>query len=1145
MRNGWLRRWVVLCLVACFWGTGTSAVFCGEEIGSLLESLLGQNAPAEPDRYDDQLEFGSQIHFRALPGKLHRPTLKRAPHLPAAPGIRIVDPFGKIRKLVLLLRFKDHADRNLPDKDAYEAVFNGVGGHPEFATSGSAREYSLEVSYGKMEITTTIVGWIDLPETEQYYANGVEGDPERLAEGIKFALEHADRGRLVDFSDFDRNGDRYVDLFSIIHSGYGAEFPGADIDGTPPKDRIWSHQWRIPVWTSPSSRTRVSEYSCSTGLRGVEGTMPCRIGLLAHEVAHLGGLPDLYDGHEGQGIGAWGLLGYSEGFGNSGHTPSHFSPWAKFKLKWLQLKDLTESGTHRIKNIENYPDVYRIRDGFPDGEYLLIENRQPTGFDRELPGGIGGLAIWHIDENKRHNREPGYPDMPGWPDNNSHYMVALLQADGRFDLERGRNLGDSGDLFRGGAGGVNRVSAHEPHGLHPYRPDPNVERVLHRISEISEPGEEMTFRYDVESSHGNSSSDRQSVASGRTVESAATSDRSIGESAAGKENSQLKSPIHVRILPGHNYSPPVALPPESTAPGKLPLHPRGHYRKLVLLLRFKGHQNRNVPHREVFETMFNKPGGHPTLAERGSAFDYSGEVSYGHMTITSHIVDWIDLPKSEQYYSGEVSGVGKGNRIAEAVTYALDYIDRNSDIDLAEFDQNHDGYVDVFAVIHSGYGAETETSDALGVSYLNRVWSHQSNIPYWTSSRSNISVENYAMSTAFKGDRGSSPTGIGLIVHETAHLARLPDLYGGDNGGSGIGAWGLMGIHQGFRLDGHGPSHLDPWGKMKVGWVTPTDLTRSDVYRIRNIEDHPDVFRIKDGFPVGEYILIENRQPVRFHKYLPGNVGGLAIWHIDENKPDNNEPGYPGMLGWPQNDSHYKVALLQADGRFDLEKGQNYGDAGDLFRGGPGSVDHISSQDLNGLRPYQVDFRVRQLVHSISQISEPGEVMTFRYDVSPASSSDSTQQSLSVAAAGEEMTVPVAGAKIATAEYSHEDRKQLLNGGTLLQTRIELVNECIVHVRGDASVAPLAEAGVFSSGICSEESSGPSMWKDSVRIVSVRDARKYLMFGVNCRRRLPAGIHTIRWVVKSNENLQFPAGGSLVVQAYPCTAPLPVDGDRP
>jgi hypothetical protein len=124
------------------------------EFDSLLESLLGQTARSSNDSHDDghDHDHGSQIHFRALPGQAHRPSVRRAPRLPVAPGNRIVEPSGKIRKLMLLLRFKDHQDRKLPDKGDYEIVLNGEGEHSELAKSGSARQYSREVSYQKMDI---------------------------------------------------------------------------------------------------------------------------------------------------------------------------------------------------------------------------------------------------------------------------------------------------------------------------------------------------------------------------------------------------------------------------------------------------------------------------------------------------------------------------------------------------------------------------------------------------------------------------------------------------------------------------------------------------------------------------------------------------------------------------------------------------------------------------------------------------------------------------------------------------------------------------------------------------------------------------------------------------------------------------------
>lgn len=48
---------------------------------------------------------------------------------------------------------------------------------------------------------------------------------------------------------------------------------------------------------------------------------------------------------------------------------------------------------------------------------------------------------------KGDNRQEGHPDQSGWPENNRHYMVAVLAADEFYDFETGLNRGDGGDVF--------------------------------------------------------------------------------------------------------------------------------------------------------------------------------------------------------------------------------------------------------------------------------------------------------------------------------------------------------------------------------------------------------------------------------------------------------------------------------------------------------------------------------------------------------------------------------------------------------------------------------------------------------------------------------------------------------------------------
>jgi immune inhibitor A len=66
-----------------------------------------------------------------------------------------------------------------------------------------------------------------------------------------------------------------------------------------------------------------------------------------------------------------------------------------------------------------------------------------------------------------------------------------------------------------------------------------------------------------------------------------------------------------------------------------------------------------------------------------------------------------------------------------------------------------------------------------------------------------------------------------------------------------------------------------------------------------------------------EYFLLSNRQRSGFDAHLPGD--GCIIEHVDENQSNNTD------------EDHYLVDIEQCDGRADLNKNANSGDATDPF----------------------------------------------------------------------------------------------------------------------------------------------------------------------------------------------------------------------
>ncbi|HLG93878.1 MAG TPA: M6 family metalloprotease domain-containing protein, partial [candidate division Zixibacteria bacterium] len=318
-------------------------------------------------------------------------------------------------------------------------------------TQSSVWRYYDENSYGTFDLVTvsypSSTGWQRAPQTLAYYANGQNGFgtyPQNAQKLVEDAVDLINP--LVNFADYDNDGDGYVDGIAVVHSGQGAEMTGNPND-------IWSHKWAI----TPRLRdgVRIFEYSMEPEYYTSPGDMT--IGVYCHEFGHaIGGLPDLYDTDGGSwGIGRWSVMAQGSWNGSFGSSPAHFDPWCKIQMGFAVAGVITTNQTGvNIPNVEqSNAGIFRLwTNGAIGPEYFLVENRQRIGYDAALPANSHGLLIWHIDDTvSTNNNRPWYP-----PNNPSagHYRVALVQADNLWQLEQNQNSGNSGDPFPGST--VNR-----------------------------------------------------------------------------------------------------------------------------------------------------------------------------------------------------------------------------------------------------------------------------------------------------------------------------------------------------------------------------------------------------------------------------------------------------------------------------------------------------------------------------------------------------------------------------------------------------------------------------------------------------------------------------------------------------------------
>lgn len=327
---------------------------------------------------------------------------------------------GDKRGLIILIEYADMAFRAENTKELYNDIANKEGFTSERGFVGSIHDYFYEQSGGQLNLTFDVAGPVKLTRNYAYYgANLGESKGVRAGTMVAEACKLADSE--VDFSKYDWDGDGSVDQVVVIYAGRG-EATGGD------ENTIWPHEGYL-LYSDYFGTLRldgkyINKYACSSELKsetGIDG-----IGTFCHEFSHCLGLPDFYDTDYsgGYGMNEWDLM-HQGSYNGGGFVPCNYTAYEKEVCGWMQMTVLDDDfSTTEMKTLTDGGQAYVIRNKGNSNEYYILENRQKTGWDAELPG--SGILITHVDYNRTiwNNNKPN--------DDPDHQRMSVIPADNSY-----------------------------------------------------------------------------------------------------------------------------------------------------------------------------------------------------------------------------------------------------------------------------------------------------------------------------------------------------------------------------------------------------------------------------------------------------------------------------------------------------------------------------------------------------------------------------------------------------------------------------------------------------------------------------------------------------------------------------------------
>ena len=355
---------------------------------------------------------------------------------------------GSPKALVILVQFQDVKFKSSDPVATFNHYLNADFGtavpsqdvsvfNQEDVNYGSVKEYFKECSMGQFTPQFDIVGPVTVSQKSAYYGaddkNVQNGTDKNFKQMISEACNKvADK---IDFSKYDSDGDKFVDLVYIIYAGYSQSISGNSDDYLWPKsgtDNFYKYDENgkeiSPLKYLIFNGCRVCRFGINNELNGSpDSKIPSinGIGLFCHEFSHTMGLPDLYDTEykdaDNQSPEFWDLMDAGE-YTYDGYCPTPYTPWQKMLMGWAITLDGTQAGQYTLEPYDLASKAYKIEadvneDNFrinenysstelsdkkkkelkerAKGEFLLLQNIRNEGWYKHLLG--YGLLVWRID----------------------------------------------------------------------------------------------------------------------------------------------------------------------------------------------------------------------------------------------------------------------------------------------------------------------------------------------------------------------------------------------------------------------------------------------------------------------------------------------------------------------------------------------------------------------------------------------------------------------------------------------------------------------------------------------------------------------------------------------------------------------------